>query len=207
MRRSLLVTSFLCVLLIAAGCAQSTLPTVSVAVSPGGSPTPAPLTSAAPVASRSQAVPSAGASSTGGSPIGGSARPTRAGGSARPTRAACGDITDAWTFTKEQLDLLSVLTDDATWAAAHEPGSGLTLDPEALDRAIDTLATLPGQAETVQLMRSSVPLYRAAVKSSAPFTEASGVGPRLVELAHSADAIASVEIPNAIEVAGCARPS
>lgn len=198
MRRSLLVTSSLCVLLIAAGCAQSTLPTVSVAVSPGGSPTPAPLTSAAPVASRSQAVPSAGASSAGAS---------SAGGSARPTRAACGDITDAWTFTKEQLDLLSVLTDDATWAAAHEPGSGLTLDPEALDRAIDTLATLPGQAETVQLMRSSVPLYRAAVKSSAPFTEASGVGPRLMELAHSADAIASVEIPNAIEVAGCDRPS
>lgn len=186
MRLPLLPISLLCLVLVAGACGSNTSPTRSA---PLTSPTTSAGTSVAP-----------GRSSAPGDPaVVGPSAPS----SDRPTRANCGDISDAWRLTREQLDLLSALTDDETWAAARKPESQLTLDPDALARAIDLLSTLPGQSDTIDLVRQVVPLYRAALKSPAPFADASNVGPRLLELAQNADAIAKVEIQNAIEVAGC----
>jgi len=149
----------------------------------------------------------AGSAPTGSS--GGPARTTvpTAGGVAASspgrTSLPCGEVMSAWEQTREMLDVLANLSTDEAWAAAQAPDSPITLDPEALDRWIDQLASLPGQSDTVQVMRQVIPLYRAAVRSGKPFSEASQVGIRLLEAAKDAASLAGVEISTALEIRGC----
>lgn len=119
------------------------------------------------------------------------------------TQLPCADLNVAWDSVRETLDLLSGLTSDDIWAAALAPDSPVKLDPDALDASIDQLAGLPGQSDTIRMLRALVPLYRAAVKSGKPFAESSGLGLRLLTAAEDASSLAKVEIPTVLEILGC----
>ena len=121
----------------------------------------------------------------------------------RSSQATCTDVNVAWEQTAETLDVLGALTSDEAWAAALAPDSPVKLDPEAFAGWIEVLSTLPGQDDTAQVLRAVVPLYRAAVKSGKPFSEASNLGRRLHDSAQDAAALARAEIVTAMEIRGC----
>jgi hypothetical protein len=130
----------------------------------------------------------------------GSVTPT---GSAGRTQLPCADLNNAWDSVRQTLDLIVGMQSDDAWAAALAPGSPVKLDPDAFAASIDRLAGLAGQSDTIKVLRSVVPLYRAAVKSGHPFAETSGLGQKLVVAADDANVLAKVEIPTALDILGC----
>jgi hypothetical protein len=109
----------------------------------------------------------------------------------------------AWEQASTMLDLLANLESNEAWSAGLAPDSPVELDPDALEGWIDRLASLPGQSDTIQVMRRVIPLFRAAVRSGKPFSESSGLGPRLLDAARDAASLAGVEITTALEIRGC----
>jgi hypothetical protein len=126
----------------------------------------------------------------------------------------CPGILKALTDVNNQALLMIQLKDDAQYAVFTGPNATVKIDPVALRADADKLATLPppiagavmGPAQYADDLRKAADLLDAGIKSGKPFSDNSGTGQKLLDLANNIYAADLLNFRIASTTANCGTP-